>query len=357
MAVAVFFAFAALLMLWSALLAKQQINKGLGSEQFMLFETYQQGEQTQFFIDQSARYAAYQAIHELANNGGYEQNSDCGKYNEYVLWNYMDKECFPTADGVNNNFTSVFDQRFGEYLDTLLSEDEEAIPIEYELVLVQDENLTIRGFPSRTINLIKLINDEDLQMVVGDVIGYDSEGRSGKTPGHASPLPEGELVLPLANNYITSCFEIRNVGSPQHHGIDLRASIGTDVFAFADGTVIFSDWSGGYGNLIIIEHDLPEYDFKFWSVYGHLSERHKLKGHVVSKGDVIGKSGETGGPSTGPHLHFEIRVGQNAYDNAVNPVAFEPNLFGKLESYNNNKACPATPCDWQDGAVCNQYLE
>ena len=364
MVIVVLVAFVTLTALWSILLGKLLTNKELGSKQFMLFETYQKGEQTMFFVEQSGKYAAYQSIYELAKNGSYEQEPDCGVYNGYVLWNNEGKECFPTIESINETFESVFNQRVGEYLAILLPENAEDTSNNYELELIQNDKLLIKAFPEKKINFIMSIYTthdatygKDLLIEFGEqIIHRESGGDGGRGPGWRSPIPEGVLSLPLANNYITSCFEERSVGSKYHHGIDLRAPIGTDVFAFADGKVIYSNWDGDYGNLIIIEHELEGYDFKFWSVYGHLSELHKIKGHVVEKGEIIGKSGNTG-YSTGPHLHFEIRVGQNVYDNAVNPVVFEPNLFGKLESYNNNKPCLATPCDWQNGNVCNQYLK
>ncbi len=88
----------------------------------------------------------------------------------------------------------------------------------------------------------------------------------------------------------------------QHHdGIDFRASTGTRVYASRAGRVIFTGWKGGYGKLVGIEH---EGDFSTW--YGHLSRIRVRVGQTVTKGKVIGLSGNTG-VSTGPHLHFEIR--------------------------------------------------
>ena len=87
----------------------------------------------------------------------------------------------------------------------------------------------------------------------------------------------------------------------RHEGIDFRASTGTRVYASRAGRVIFAGRRGGYGKLIGIEH---EDDFTTW--YGHLSRIRVRVGQTVTKGKVIGLSGNTG-ISTGPHLHFEIR--------------------------------------------------
>ena len=87
----------------------------------------------------------------------------------------------------------------------------------------------------------------------------------------------------------------------RHEGIDFRAATGTRVYASRAGRVIFAGRRGGYGKLVGIEH---EGDFTTW--YGHLSHIRVRVGQTVTKGRVIGLSGNTG-ISTGPHLHFEIR--------------------------------------------------
>ncbi len=86
-----------------------------------------------------------------------------------------------------------------------------------------------------------------------------------------------------------------------HEGIDFRAATGTRVYASKAGRVIAAGRRGGYGKIVGIEHDD---NFTTW--YGHLSRIRVKKGQTVSKGQVIGLSGNTG-ISTGPHLHFEIR--------------------------------------------------
>ncbi|MEE3712053.1 peptidoglycan DD-metalloendopeptidase family protein [Campylobacter sp. CLAX-7218-21] len=96
-----------------------------------------------------------------------------------------------------------------------------------------------------------------------------------------------------------------------HQGIDLRAPIGTPVYAPADGVVQVAGFNvvGGYGYLVVLEHN-----FGFKTRFAHLSRKDVVKeGQFVKKGELIGYSGNTG-ISTGPHLHYEIRFVQRPLD-------------------------------------------
>ena len=95
-----------------------------------------------------------------------------------------------------------------------------------------------------------------------------------------------------------------------HKGIDIPSWIGAPIQATADGVVEFSGWGGGYGWLVILLHDYGGYR----TVYAHMSERLVSKGMRVSKGQVIGRVGQSG-LTTGPHIHYEIR----RYTKAVAP--------------------------------------
>lgn len=88
-----------------------------------------------------------------------------------------------------------------------------------------------------------------------------------------------------------------------HAGLDVAAPTGTPVVAAADGIVVFSGVKGGYGNVVIIEHAGNEVVTR----YGHLSQLNVKAGDVVAGGTLIGLVGSTG-RSTGPHLHYEIRI-------------------------------------------------
>jgi murein DD-endopeptidase MepM/ murein hydrolase activator NlpD len=97
-----------------------------------------------------------------------------------------------------------------------------------------------------------------------------------------------------------------------HAGIDLAAPIGTPIYATADATVGRSEWAGGYGNLIELEHGRG-----IQTRYGHLTRSAVRAGQQVKRGQLIGYMGSTG-RSTGSHLHYEVRIDGKA----VNPVPF-----------------------------------
>ncbi len=112
-----------------------------------------------------------------------------------------------------------------------------------------------------------------------------------------------------------------------HHGADLENPIGTPVLAAGDGEVIvagtddeiaYGDGRNFYGNMVIIRHDFTLHDAPVYTVYGHLSAIHVSVGDRVSEGQPIAEVGDTG-IALGPHLHFEVRVGANAYDHTCNP--------------------------------------
>jgi murein DD-endopeptidase MepM/ murein hydrolase activator NlpD len=107
-----------------------------------------------------------------------------------------------------------------------------------------------------------------------------------------------------------------------HAGIDFQADTGAKVYGTGAGKVITAEFSGGYGNLVEIDHG-----HGITTRYGHLSRILVSKGDAVEAGDVVGRAGSTG-RSTGPHVHYEVRRdGQ-----AVNPVHFL-NAGMKLTGY------------------------
>jgi murein DD-endopeptidase MepM/ murein hydrolase activator NlpD len=109
-----------------------------------------------------------------------------------------------------------------------------------------------------------------------------------------------------------------------HAGKDLAAPEGTPVVAALAGRVISSGLAGGYGLAIELEHDRP----RRRTLYGHLSELYVKAGERVRQGEVLGRVGSTG-LSTGPHLHFELRLPGSGGWVAVDPGDLDPGSGGR----------------------------
>ena len=107
------------------------------------------------------------------------------------------------------------------------------------------------------------------------------------------------LIWPV-NGPVTSGFGVR--WGRMHTGIDIAVPTGTPVHASASGVVVYAGWMSGYGNLVAIDHGGG-----LATAYAHNSTLLVSAGQHVSQGDVISLSGSTG-HSTGPHVHFEVRV-------------------------------------------------
>ena len=103
-----------------------------------------------------------------------------------------------------------------------------------------------------------------------------------------------------------------------HNAIDISSAVGQAVRSPADGIVVKAEWANGYGNVIYIAHPYSGYSTR----YGHLSQFAVQPGHHVKRGDIIGYVGSTG-RSTGPHLHYEVRLNNNP----VNPLEYILNAF------------------------------
>jgi murein DD-endopeptidase MepM/ murein hydrolase activator NlpD len=132
------------------------------------------------------------------------------------------------------------------------------------------------------------------------------------------PLPPADEYLPTAfDGYIWPTQGILTSGygwrwGRMHRGIDIAAPIGTPIVAAASGEVITVGWQSGYGNVIKLEH----LDGSV-TVYGHNHTNLVSHGQKVEQGEQIAEMGNTG-RSTGPHLHFEIRL---AGESAIDPLA------------------------------------
>jgi murein DD-endopeptidase MepM/ murein hydrolase activator NlpD len=151
------------------------------------------------------------------------------------------------------------------------------------------------------------------------------------------------LMRPIdsnAQNWVLSVYPFGSDGNDNtnplrvHHGIDMPNPVGEIVRAAGSGEVIWSadgrqgetdifQNSPSYGNVIVIAHDFGYNGKKIWTLYAHLSASFVQVGQYVQAGEPIGQVGQSG-RVTGPHVHFEVRVGDtdddNRYANTYNPV-------------------------------------
>ncbi len=131
-------------------------------------------------------------------------------------------------------------------------------------------------------------------------------------------LPDSRAIF---NGYIWPANGLLSSGygwrwGRMHNGIDIAGPVGTPIFAAAAGVVTYAGWnSGGYGNLVEIEH--PDGSF---TIYAHNHRIVVQEGQEVDQGEQVAEMGSTGF-STGPHLHFEIHP---SGEGAVNPIAYLP---------------------------------
>ena len=161
-----------------------------------------------------------------------------------------------------------------------------------------------RSSPTDTFNLLgDLLGILDLQLT-------DASEGIGRQQAFAAATP---VNLPV-DGRVTGHFGYRPdpfTGQRElHQAIDISAGFGQPVYATADGTVVSAQPNGNFGNLVTIDHG-----FGLVTRYGHLSKFATTAGFTVSRGDVIGYTGDTG-RTTGVHLHYEVRVDGRA----MNPL-------------------------------------
>ncbi len=149
------------------------------------------------------------------------------------------------------------------------------------------------------------------------------------------PSPQDHFYFnnPIAAFDIESAFSTYGYGdvffeNVVHTGIDIPGDIGTPILAAGDGKVIYAGlgiYRGGddvhddpYGKAVVIEHSFGYKGEPLFTLYAHMDEILVEEGQVVTAGYQIGSMGKTG-KTTGPHLHFEVRVGKNEYFSSRNP--------------------------------------
>lgn len=215
----------------------------------------------------------------------------------------------------------IYDDRDNNNLDIELKAIEEVNePIERETEYVKTDDLymgqskSIEG-SNGVKNVVKIVKyslkEKTEEIVLEEVVQASTANIVYE--GERNPYVDGIAFLKKPTNslIITSYFGSR--WNSFHKGIDIAGNVGDQVDVAINGEVVYAQFNdGGYGNLIIVEHDN-----NMKSYYGHLSKINVQVGDNVQKGDKIGEIGNTGN-STGPHLHFELRVN----DEPVDPLKY-----------------------------------
>jgi murein DD-endopeptidase MepM/ murein hydrolase activator NlpD len=141
----------------------------------------------------------------------------------------------------------------------------------------------------------------------------------------ARPIAADNVNWPLAEYRYGGVFFAPNI---VHTGVDIDAEEGAPILAAGPGTVVSADWglfsevpgniSDPYGMAVVLRHDFGYKGQALYTIYAHMSEIITVVGQHVETGDVLGLVGDTGA-TTGPHLHFEVRLGDNTFYKTYNP--------------------------------------
>ena len=169
----------------------------------------------------------------------------------------------------------------------------------------------------------------------------DPQGRDGYYTPDGQNLKRAFLKSPMPFNRISSGYSTARLHPVlkvwrAHKGVDYAAPTGTPVRAVADAVVSFAGKQGGYGNLVLLQHNAP-----YSTAYGHLSRFAKgvKRGAKISQGQLIGYVGSTG-LASGPHLHYEFRV----HNQQTNPLALKlPTTYPLDARYRGQFASTAKP--------------
>ncbi|MCC6299495.1 MAG: M23 family metallopeptidase [Anaerolineales bacterium] len=141
----------------------------------------------------------------------------------------------------------------------------------------------------------------------------------------ARPIAADSVNWPLAEYRYGGVFFAPNI---VHTGVDIDAAEGAPILAAGSGTVVSANWglytgvegneSDPYGKAVVLRHDFGYKGQPLYTIYAHMSEIIAVEGQHVETGDVLGLVGDTGA-TTGPHLHFEVRLGGDSFYNTYNP--------------------------------------
>jgi len=139
------------------------------------------------------------------------------------------------------------------------------------------------------------------------------------------PIAADQINWPIADYRYGGIFFAPNI---VHTGVDIDADEGAPILAAGPGTIVWAGWglfsetpgnqNDPYGMAVVIRHDFGYKDQQLYTAYAHMSKIIAVVSQHVETGDVIGLVGATGA-TTGPHVHFEVRLGENSFHHTLNP--------------------------------------
>jgi murein DD-endopeptidase MepM/ murein hydrolase activator NlpD len=185
---------------------------------------------------------------------------------------------------------------------------EQTRSIRNQLIAEQTSLATAKGAKQATLEDVEAQRQEYLHEVEGLLaVSAQLASRIQTSQSSSAPVvPSGGGLMWPVSGPVTSGFGWR--WGRMHEGIDIAVGSGTPVHAAQSGRVIVAGWMGGYGNLVVIDHGGG-----LSTAYGHNNSFAVGSGQSVSQGQVVAYSGNTGN-STGPHVHFEVRVNGSPVD-------------------------------------------
>ncbi len=181
------------------------------------------------------------------------------------------------------------------------------------ITIAEKYETELKDFVSTEEAVSKLFIKPTKVVQVADTSKSKSKASSG-TVNTSTKISGGKASLGISlikpvSGIITSRFAASSrIRSSAHTGLDIATSTGTPVVAASSGKVTFSGWKGSYGKMIVITHSNGVQTY-----YAHCNALYASVGQTVSQGQKIAAVGSTGN-STGPHLHFEIRINGVAYN-------------------------------------------
>jgi murein DD-endopeptidase MepM/ murein hydrolase activator NlpD len=188
----------------------------------------------------------------------------------------------------------------------ILKERDQIASAQNQLVSSRDQLASARADKRGTLAQV----EDEKHSAMEDLASLQAEQArvAGALQGAPGPIKQGsgQLIWPV-NGPITGVFGEQRPGHI-HSGVDIAVPEGTPIRAADSGRVALMGWVGGYGNYTCIQHTAT-----MSTCYGHQSRFATSNGASVSQGQVIGYSGNTGN-STGPHLHFEVRINGSPVD-------------------------------------------